>query len=124
MVCSRLVDAEALGDRLSRGRVPGRRRVERLLAGLFADGSDSVLESRLRARLPTTGFNLLRYAILELGARLPRRCSRPAWLRVRTVTADGLAVHREDNYEEVGRDLIVVGRDGFACGSAVDPSAW
>lgn len=65
MVCSRLVDAEALGDRLSRGRVPGRRRVERLLAGLFADGSDSVLESRLRARLPTTGFNLLRYAILN-----------------------------------------------------------
>lgn len=53
----RLLDLTELAGRLDRvGRMPGRRKVERVLAALVRDGSDSVFESRVRDRLRAAGL--------------------------------------------------------------------
>lgn len=54
----RLLETTALATRLETiGAVPGRRRVERVLADLLIDGSDSVFESRVRTRLRAAGLH-------------------------------------------------------------------
>lgn len=53
----RLLDPAALSSRLETlGRVPGRRKIERLVVELARDGSDSVFESRVRDRLRASGL--------------------------------------------------------------------